>query len=168
MNVCSICEASLSHHTLYMGNLVPAWQISLLAKKKMAEKKRITAPILKPTDDQKPETFFCLKWQHLNILYNQIVTSICNCYITISPFDYFQSSYTLKGQYRHGSEQTFNRAWNRCPSLRWTKWLKSTGSCMQQQSSRSEQTFNRAWNRCPSLRWTKWLKSTGSCMQQQR
>ena len=25
MNVCPICEASLSHHTLYMGNLVPAY-----------------------------------------------------------------------------------------------------------------------------------------------
>ena len=25
MNVCLICEASLSHHTLYMGNLVPAY-----------------------------------------------------------------------------------------------------------------------------------------------
>ena len=31
-------------------------RISLLAKKKMAEKRRVTAPILKPTDDQKPET----------------------------------------------------------------------------------------------------------------
>ena len=45
MNVCPICEASLSHHTLYIGNLVPAaytmyhvfpcWQ----KEKKMAEKK---------------------------------------------------------------------------------------------------------------------------------
>ena len=24
----------------------------------------------------------------------------------------------LKGQYRHDQSQTFNRAWNRCPSLR--------------------------------------------------
>ena len=38
MNVCLICEASLGHHTLYMGNLV-----------------------------QKPETFFCgLTYYHLN------------------------------------------------------------------------------------------------------
>ena len=28
-------------------------------------------------------------------------------------------------------EQTFNRAWNRCPSLRWTQWLQITGSFMQ-------------------------------------
>ena len=35
MNVCPICEASLSHQ----------------------KTKRVTAPILKPTDDQKPETF---------------------------------------------------------------------------------------------------------------
>ena len=25
MDVCPICEGSLSHHTLYMGNLVPAY-----------------------------------------------------------------------------------------------------------------------------------------------
>ena len=31
------------------------------------------------------------------------------------------------------SEQTSNRAWNRCPSLRWTQWLKITGSFTQQQ-----------------------------------
>ena len=29
--------------------------------------------------------------------------------------------------------ETFNRAWNQCPSLRWTQWLKITGSFMQQQ-----------------------------------
>ena len=44
INICLICEASLSHHTLYMGNLVPTYTmyhvISLLAKKiKMAGKK---------------------------------------------------------------------------------------------------------------------------------
>ena len=31
------------------------------------------------------------------------------------------------------SEQTFNRAWNWCPSLSWTQWLTITGSFMQQQ-----------------------------------
>ena len=55
MNVCPICKALAT--STFMGNLVtayihvsrvvfPFWQ-----KKKMAEKK-------KPTDDQKPETFF--------------------------------------------------------------------------------------------------------------
>ena len=33
----------------------------------------------------------------------------------------------------HPSEQTSNRAWNRCHSLRSTQWLKITGSFMQQQ-----------------------------------
>ena len=39
----------------------------------------------------------------------------------------------LKGTISSWSEQTFNRAWNRCPSLRWTRWLEITGSFMQQQ-----------------------------------
>ena len=30
----------------------------------------------------------------------------------------------FKGTISSRSEQTFNRAWNRCPSLRWTQWLK--------------------------------------------
>ena len=59
------CEASLSHHTLYMehfGHRVywpelyhafSCWKTKKITKKN----KRVTAPILKPTDDQKPETF---------------------------------------------------------------------------------------------------------------
>ena len=39
----------------------------------------------------------------------------------------------VQGTLSSRSEQTFNRAWNRCPSLRWTQWLKITGSFMQQQ-----------------------------------
>ena len=39
----------------------------------------------------------------------------------------------VKGTVSSRSEQTFNMAWNRCPSLRWTQWLKITGSFMQQQ-----------------------------------
>ena len=43
MNVCLICEASLSHHTLYMGNLGPrvynVSYITLLAKQKYGKKK---------------------------------------------------------------------------------------------------------------------------------
>ena len=35
---------------------------------------------------------------------------------------------SLKGTISSRSEQTFNRAWNRCLSLRWTKWQKTTGS----------------------------------------
>ena len=34
----------------------------------------------------------------------------------------------LKGTKSSRSEQTFNRAWNRCPSLRWTQGLEITGS----------------------------------------
>ena len=46
------------------GNLVPAYnvsRISLLAKKRWPKKKRVTTPILKPTDDPKPDTFFGLR-----------------------------------------------------------------------------------------------------------
>ena len=39
----------------------------------------------------------------------------------------------VKGTVSSQSEKTFNRAWNRCPSLRWTQWLIMTGSFMQQQ-----------------------------------
>ena len=39
----------------------------------------------------------------------------------------------VKGTVSSRSEQTFNRAWNRCPGLRWTQWLKITGSFMQEQ-----------------------------------
>ena len=47
-----ICEDSdFSHHTLYMGNLVPVY---FPAGKK---KQRVTTPIFQPTDDQKQETF---------------------------------------------------------------------------------------------------------------
>ena len=38
----------------------------------------------------------------------------------------------LKGTLSSQSKETFHRAWNRCPSLRWTQWLKITGSFMQQ------------------------------------
>ena len=64
MNVCLICEASLSRCTLCMGHLVPAYTMYHVfrcwPKKKMAgkNKKCVTALILKQTDDQKPETFF--------------------------------------------------------------------------------------------------------------
>ena len=57
MNVCLICEASLSHHTLYNGKFGPrvynVSRISLLAIKMAA-----IAQILKRTYDQKLETFF--------------------------------------------------------------------------------------------------------------
>ena len=64
MNVCPFCEASLSHHTLYTLHVCETWSprihvscISLLVKKRLPPKKKtITAPILKPTYDQKQET----------------------------------------------------------------------------------------------------------------
>ena len=40
--------------------------------------------------------------------------------------------HTFNGTILSWSEQTV-RAWNRCPSLRWTQWLNITGSFMQQQ-----------------------------------
>ena len=71
MNVCPVCAASLSHHILYMGNLVPAYTMYHIfpccqkkkekrwpGKKKERKKKRVTAPIFKPTDDQEPDNFF--------------------------------------------------------------------------------------------------------------
>ena len=42
---------------------------------------------------------------------------------------------TLKGTILSRSEQTFNRAWNWCPSLRWTQWLKITASTFMQQQT---------------------------------
>ena len=39
----------------------------------------------------------------------------------------------LKGHFRHDQSRPFHRAWNCCPSLRWTQWLNITGPCMQQQ-----------------------------------
>ena len=36
--------------------------------------------------------------------------------------------YIFKGGVLSRSAQTFNRAWNRCPSLRLTQWLEITGS----------------------------------------
>ena len=48
-------------------------------------------------------------------------------------FFYCCSSY--KGTISSEKEQTFNMAWNRCPSLRWTQWLEITGAFMQQQWS---------------------------------
>ena len=57
MNVCQICEASLLATTLCIWEIwsprIHVSRISLLAKQK---KKHVTALILKPTDDQKPET----------------------------------------------------------------------------------------------------------------
>ena len=61
------------------------------------------------------------KWTNLNII-------IC---VWIMPFVY----YYLKGTISSQPEKTVHRAWNLCPtcSLRWTRWLKITGSFMQQQ-----------------------------------
>ena len=66
MNICPICEASLSYHTLYVGNLVPAYTCITyfpVAKKKDYQKKinkkmHVTTLILKKTYmyDQKSET----------------------------------------------------------------------------------------------------------------
>ena len=41
--------------------------------------------------------------------------------------------FEVKGAVSSQSEQSFNMAWNRCPSLRWTQWVKITGSLIQQQ-----------------------------------
>ena len=41
-------------------------RISLLAKKKITKKERKKAPILKLTNDQKPETLFGLTWWKYN------------------------------------------------------------------------------------------------------
>ena len=47
--------ATCMHHTLYIGNLVPAYICIIYFP--VGKSKRITMRILKPTDDQKPETF---------------------------------------------------------------------------------------------------------------
>ena len=64
MDVCPICEASL---TLNIGKLVPAYtcityipvsRIAPETKTNKNKQKSVTAPIMKPIDDQKPETFW--------------------------------------------------------------------------------------------------------------
>ena len=66
---CPICSqscwidwntASLSHHTLCMGNLVCFHYFTGWEKNFFFNKKRVTAPILKPTYDQKPDIFCAL------------------------------------------------------------------------------------------------------------
>ena len=39
---------------------------------------------------------------------------------------------TIRFKVLSWQKQTFNRAWNQCPSLRWPQWLEITGSFMQQ------------------------------------
>ena len=71
MNVCLICDASLSHHTLYMGNFIPAYiyhgsRITYFPVGKKKRKKRLPKKekVYHRTDfeaDRWPETgdFFC-------------------------------------------------------------------------------------------------------------
>ena len=68
MNICQICEASLSHHTLYMGNLVamytmynvfPCWQKATTDVQHPPPPPK-PASILKPTDNQKLDYCFGL------------------------------------------------------------------------------------------------------------
>ena len=69
MNVCRICAASLNTILfVYLENMVwfPITTYACITyfigwQKKDTKKKHVTAPILKPTYDQKPETFF-LAW----------------------------------------------------------------------------------------------------------
>ena len=53
-------------------------------------------------------------------------------YIYITGISKSVSKLAAKRTISSRSEQTFNRAWNQCPSSRWTQWLKITGSFMQQ------------------------------------
>ena len=54
-------------------------------------------------------------------------------WVRLESESYKSDNTTIKETVSSRSEQTFNRAWNQCPSLRWTQWLKITGSFMQQQ-----------------------------------
>ena len=89
MNVCPICEASLSHHTwslvysLYMYHVFH-WLAKKQPTKQTGTKtnnktKRPTAPILKPTYDQKSETFSWSKWKGTTL----VITRLVNKQITI-------------------------------------------------------------------------------------
>ena len=56
MNVCPMCEASLNHHTLYnedFGPHVYMYHVFLCWQNKTTK----NAPILKPANDQTPDTF---------------------------------------------------------------------------------------------------------------
>ena len=91
MNVCPICEASHSRHTLYIGNFVPmhTWCLYFpIGKKKTNKiKKRVTASILKPTYDQKPDTFLglkicilCFSLLHLQFLFDCYIAVVLSLY----------------------------------------------------------------------------------------
>ena len=76
-----LCTWEIWSTAYTMYHIFPCWQ----KKKKMAEKNkkfgRITAPTLKPTDDQKPETFlFGLMCNFLlNLLYGPKASPLKNC-----------------------------------------------------------------------------------------
>ena len=100
MNVCPMCEASLSHHTVHLlrkFGLVPITACTCITyftgcppppKKKKDYpqrffKKHVTAPILKLTYmyGQKPETFFCLPKpsQEMSLLKKWFIrTKVCS------------------------------------------------------------------------------------------
>ena len=59
------------------------------------------------------QTFSCFSWLGYNADKNPRAS---------------QPTIHIKGTISSRSEQTLNRAWNRCPCLRWTQWLKK--SCL--------------------------------------
>ena len=69
---------SLSHHTLYIGYTMyhVIWQKKNDGRKKKRKKQRVTAPILKPTDDQKPKTFLLALARIAHALITEIIIKL--------------------------------------------------------------------------------------------
>ena len=125
MNVCPICVASLSHRTVCMGyfSLVPitmytcfvyftGWQKKKkITKKKLNKKYCVTAPILKPTYDQKLERFFlCVSIGTLIVSFLKGKQLLCN-----EIFKYFKLGLTVeKSRNEFMAGPTINSFWYIC------------------------------------------------------
>ena len=71
----------------------------------------------------------------INLNKKPLKNSAIECKLNSSTFwECKPFSIYIKGTLSLRSEETFNRTWNQCPSLRWTQtqWLRITGFCMLQ------------------------------------
>ena len=82
------------------------------------------------TDTQKAQSIYCTLHRC-----RESIVSTCGIVNLVDELNLlaFWSHGWFKGSVTSRSERTLNWAWNWCPGLRWTQWLKITGSFMQQQ-----------------------------------
>ena len=100
---CCINEPVIFIHCVHLKSTLEHWFHALL---KVCFNRDDTVPL---SGQQNSYSFTCISYMYMYILFYLKGTSVSS-----------------------RSEQTFNMAWNQCPSLRWTQWLKITGSFMQQ------------------------------------